>query len=233
MNQRNPRIGLNPADFEQAGDGETLTRGTLPAGVTVPCGVISATFRPRTPRPRARSTPESRPIRRASALSSDPTFMCFCTVATWRFRRAGSMPRISDGLLISPLTQSPSPARTAPRQQLQDSFCRTQRCQASRSSASVSPAEALDFNVRRWRQACVRAARLKPFITEITMMSAATPSAMPSMEISEMNEMKAVAAFGAHVAQAKLQLVAGGTTLPAILRGRSCNARQRRPKCHA
>jgi hypothetical protein len=30
----------------------------------------------------------------------------------------------------------------------------------------------------------------KPFITEITVMSAATPSAMPSMDTSEMKEMK-------------------------------------------
>ena len=30
----------------------------------------------------------------------------------------------------------------------------------------------------------------KPFITDSTMMSAATPSAMPSMDTPEMNEMK-------------------------------------------
>ncbi len=30
----------------------------------------------------------------------------------------------------------------------------------------------------------------KPFITDSTMISAATPSAMPAIEIAEMNEMK-------------------------------------------
>ncbi len=35
----------------------------------------------------------------------------------------------------------------------------------------------------------------KPFITDITMMSAAMPSAMPSIEMVEMNEMKWVRRF--------------------------------------
>ncbi len=44
----------------------------------------------------------------------------------------------------------------------------------------------------------------KPFITDSTMISAATPSAMPSIETAEMNEMKRLRRFGARVAQADL-----------------------------
>ena len=36
----------------------------------------------------------------------------------------------------------------------------------------------------------VRSSRWKPFITDSTVISAATPSASPSVEISEMKEMK-------------------------------------------
>ena len=36
----------------------------------------------------------------------------------------------------------------------------------------------------------VRSSFWKPFITDSTTISAATPSAMPSIEISEMKEMK-------------------------------------------
>jgi hypothetical protein len=36
----------------------------------------------------------------------------------------------------------------------------------------------------------VRSSFWNPFITESTVINAATPSAMPSIEISEMNEMK-------------------------------------------
>ena len=36
----------------------------------------------------------------------------------------------------------------------------------------------------------VRSSFWKPFMTESTTISAATPSAMPAIEISEMNEMK-------------------------------------------
>ncbi len=35
-----------------------------------------------------------------------------------------------------------------------------------------------------------RTSRSNPFITDITVMSAAIPSAIPSIETSEMNEMK-------------------------------------------
>ena len=50
----------------------------------------------------------------------------------------------------------------------------------------------------------------KPFITDSTMISAATPSAMPSIETPEMKEMKPlrrVGAAGARVAPAELQFV--------------------------
>ena len=36
----------------------------------------------------------------------------------------------------------------------------------------------------------VRSSFWKPFITDSTTISAATPSAMPSIEVMEMNEMK-------------------------------------------
>jgi hypothetical protein len=47
---------------------------------------------------------------------------------------------------------------------------------------------------------------LKPFITDNTTMSAATPRPMPSIEISDMNEMKWLR-FGARVTQANQQFV--------------------------
>ena len=53
----------------------------------------------------------------------------------------------------------------------------------------------------------------KPFITDSTMISAATPSAMPSIETPEMKEMKPLrraGAAGAGVAPADLQFVGKG-----------------------
>ena len=47
----------------------------------------------------------------------------------------------------------------------------------------------------------------KPFITDSTTISAATPSAMPSIEISEMKEMKWLRRLARGVAQADEQFV--------------------------
>ncbi len=56
-------------------------------------------------------------------------------------------------------------------------------CQSLRSGMPrISTCEATD----RMR---VRSSRWKPFITESTTISAATPSAMPAIEMSAMNEM--------------------------------------------
>jgi hypothetical protein len=55
-----------------------------------------------------------------------------------------------------------------------------------------APAKAVTSTCDSTESMRSRTSLVKPFITDSTMISAATPSAMPAIEIAEMNEMKAL-----------------------------------------
>jgi len=63
-------------------------------------------------------------------------------------------------------------------------------CAATRSQPAISPLAPLICTCETTARMRLRNSVWKPFITESTTISAATPSAMPSMEIREMKEMK-------------------------------------------
>jgi hypothetical protein len=68
-------------------------------------------------------------------------------------------------------------------------------------SGSAPPWASADLDVRDDAEHAVAHLRWKPFITLSTMISAATPSAMPSIDTPEMKEMKRVAPPGPAGAQ--------------------------------
>ena len=79
-----------------------LTRGSVPAGVTVPCGVIATTCRRRAGRARARArAPSTMPNSPGFRSASAPRRMCAPMSAT-ASSRAGSMPRTTTPRLASP-----------------------------------------------------------------------------------------------------------------------------------
>ena len=89
--------------------------------------------------------------------------------------------------------------------------CAAPRPPCARQSGSASPlGVAAPRCARSPTSMRSRTSFWKPFITDSTMISAATPSAMPSIETPEMNEMKRLrraGAAGARVAPADLQFV--------------------------
>jgi hypothetical protein len=59
-----------------------------------------------------------------------------------------------------------------------------------RQSGSAAPAASLTSTCEMTESMRARTSFWKPFITDSTMISAATPRAMPSIDTPEMNEMK-------------------------------------------
>jgi hypothetical protein len=73
VEDREPAVELVHADLEQPTTLKLLTRGSVPAGVTVPCGVIATTVSPtRTPSARASSAPSTMPNSPALRSASEP-----------------------------------------------------------------------------------------------------------------------------------------------------------------
>ena len=162
-----------------------LTRGSVPAGVTVPCGVMATTGSPMvTPSARASSTPSTMPNSPGLRSVSLPRFMCAPMSATVS-SSTGSTPRINAPRLTLPAASIACPNTNGAAAFTRGS-CRASaatRCQlASCGTPRISMCDATD----RMR---LRSSSWNPFITDSTTISAATPSAMPAIDVSAMNEM--------------------------------------------
>ena len=164
-----------------------FSRGTTPAGVTCPCGVISTSFSPvSTPRDRASSAPSTMPNSPARSASSRPVRMCEPISATLS-SIPGITPRTTDPRTFWPKERSPW-ALTKGAVPI------TRGCSAALFATAGQSASRL-LTPEIWTceatpRMRVRSSFWNPFITESTTISAATPSAMPAMDISEMKEMK-------------------------------------------
>ena len=160
-------------------------RGSVPAGVTVPCGVMTTTESPGpTPSERARSPPSTMPNSPGTRSVSAPRRMWRPMSAT-ESSRAGSTPRTSTPRLAPPAVSIACPSTygaAACTRGLASAACATAGQFASSGMPRISMCDATAR--MRLRSSC-----WKPFITDSTTISAATPSAMPAIEISEMNEM--------------------------------------------
>ena len=158
-----------------------------PAGVTVPCGAISVTLSPvNTRSARARSAPRTTPNspgRRSSRLPLLIVWRKSATRSSW----SGRMPRTS-----APLTP-PSTVNIA-CDWTKGAAARTSGCCAACAAIAgqslSSPLMPVIWMCEATPRMRVRSSFWKPFITDSTTISAATPRPMPSIEISEMKEMK-------------------------------------------
>ena len=163
-----------------------FNRGTTPAGVTCPCGAISVTFSPSaTPSARASSPPSTMPNSpSASALSGAPRTSVAnsdtCGSA------AGSTPRIRTPRTLSPRVSS-AWALTYGAAPTTSGFLRAASATPFQSASAPSIANTSTCETTDSMRS--RTCETKPFITDSTTISAITPSAMPSIEMPEMNEM--------------------------------------------
>ena len=162
--------------------------GTTPAGVTCPLGVISVTLSPwRTPRARASSPPTTIPKSPATSRFK-PAFFSARARSVTSGSRAGSMPRTRVAFMSSPRASRPCAAMNGAAP-MTSGFCPASDRVRSRSASAAPPGAKISM----WDTTPSMRSRTsfwKPFITLSTMISAATPSAIPSMETPEMKEMK-------------------------------------------
>ena len=164
-----------------------LSRGITPAGVTMPCGAISATLSPvRTPSARASSDPSTMPNSPGLSASSFPARMCRPSSATCA-SRSGRIPRTT-------LPRTAWPAASIACALTNGAYPTTcGSCTASFATARQSASwlfAPLTCTCEATPRIRVRSSFWKPFMTESTTISAATPSAMPAIEMAEMKLMK-------------------------------------------
>src|SRR5438552_4106920 len=156
-----------------------FTRGSVPAGVTVPCGVMTTTLSPtRAPSARASSAPSTMPKPSGLRSASAPARIWLPKSATVS-SSAGSMPRTSAPRLTSPVESIAWP-KTYGAAAWTRGFLRA-AC-ASDCQSATPPARPRISMCEATARMRVRNSSWKPFITDSTTMSAATPRAMPSIE---------------------------------------------------
>ena len=163
-------------------------RGMRPAGVTWPCGAMSVTRSPTCSAQRAREVhaEHDAELARAQVLElARRSCACRCRRPGPRARarrrarrRRAPPPRWRAG---------PAPRRTAPRRSPRGSSAPRRRRPPSPRGPSRRPVTWMCAATPRMR---ARISFSKPFITDITVISAAMPSAIPRIEMNEMNEMK-------------------------------------------
>ena len=164
-----------------------FSRGTTPAGVTVPCGAISVTLSPtKTRSMRARSAPRTTPNSPGRRSSRLPLLIV--------------LPKLGDAVLLvgqDAAHQRPLDAAVEDEHRLRldergggADVRMLRRLRGERRPVGQFAVDAGDLDVRGDAEDARRSSFWKPFITDSTTISAATPRPMPSIEISEMNEMK-------------------------------------------
>ena len=165
-----------------------LSRGSVPAGVTVPCGVMSddrvaAAHAERARELGAEHDAELAGLAGRRARRARMWLPMSATVSS----RAGSMPRTSAPRLASPADEHRLAEHVGRRRLHVRILRRAPRATAAPvGKLSAAPRISMCDATARMR---LRNSSWKPFITESTTISAATPSAMPAIEISAMNEM--------------------------------------------
>ena len=163
-------------------------RGMRPAGVTWPCGAISVTLVAHVQPQRARELDAEHDAELAGLEGGEAARrMCLPKSATLS-SSSGTMPRTKTPRTAGPWRAAPAPSRRARR----PTTCGfSLRLRGDRfpvgDAASRRPSIWTCAAAPRMR---ARISFSKPFITDITVISAAMPSAMPSIEMSEMKEMK-------------------------------------------
>ena len=159
----------------------------MPAGVMVPSGATSVILSPTiTPRLVARSAPSTMPKSPGIRSVSLPPFISL-SISDTCGSSAGSTPRSATPLTASWRVSSAC-ASTYGAAPITSLFWRASlavNCQSGIEPVGekISTCASTD-NMRS------RTSFWKPFITDSTTISAATPSAMPDIETSAMNEMK-------------------------------------------
>jgi hypothetical protein len=148
---------------------------------------MTVTFSPtKTPSARASSLPRTMLNESADSVSRLPSFMCV-RKSTTLSSRSGTMPRT-----IAPRTDCPK--ESMPCACTKGAAARTPGwladCSATCCQSAISPFAPVICTCETTARMRPRNSVWKPFITDSTTISAATPSAMPSIEIIEMKEMK-------------------------------------------
>ena len=165
-----------------------LIRGSVPAGVTTPCGVIATTLSPtRAPSARASSAPSTMLKDPGVSVESDPRTMCLPMSATVS-SCAGSTPRMRTPRFASPADSIAWPSTygaAATTRGLRRAIWVT----AAGSLSSGNPRTSIwDATLK----ILLRNSSWNPFITESTTISAQTPTTMPAIDVNAMNETKAL-----------------------------------------
>ena len=159
----------------------------MPAGVAVACGTTKVTLSPTSARrARAKAAP--------SKMLYPPGLRSCIRPARIRSPTTETLGS-SSGNTPSTITPCTMPARVAmPSARMKGADPRTR---GSRSITLLTARQSRNARPRSTMVACAVTPRIrprnsfsKPFITEITVMSAVTPTATPSMEMIDMNEMK-------------------------------------------
>ena len=164
-------------------------RGVNPTGLTLACGASIITGSPRcTPSASARSCPRTMPKSPGCKSARDPVTIWPATSDT-DFSAAGSMPRTW------------TPRSTCPRKSMP---CAATKGAAARTEGDFSAASAISVHLAsteagsapgtkssmcgRTESMRSRTSFWKPFMTDSTTISAATPSAIPAIDVAATKE---------------------------------------------
>ncbi len=186
-------------------------RGTTPAGVTWPLGATSVTLSPaRTPSERASSTPSTMSELARHQLGQGAALQGRGQVGDLGFLAPATMPRTHGAAHVLAARQQRLRCDEGRRADHLPGVRRGPSASVRARSASAAPLGTNTSMCEITLSMRSRTSFWKPFITDSTMISAATPSAMPSIdtpEMKEMNPLRRVAAAGARVAPADLPFV--------------------------
>ena len=220
VDQREPAVELVHADLEDADDPEALERAAAcPPGVTVPCGVMTHDRVAHAHAERARELAAQHDAELAGLeVGERARAHVLADVGDRVLARGIDAADDRAAVDVARRRASPARARTARRPSRAASRARPSPTAASPRAAARRGSRC----ARRPTRMRLRSSSWNPFITDSTTISAATPSAMPAIEIErdERDERVAAGALaGARVAQADGQFVRatrGG------VRGRTC-----------
>ncbi len=164
-------------------------RGSAPAGVTCAPGAITVTWSPTlTPSERASSAPSTMFQLPGTSFCSTPLFSRSAASEVILASSSGTTPRTTAPRMPSPWASSDcvsvyGAAARMPGSRLSAFFASP--CQ----SASALPFSSISCTCAMAASMRSRTSFWNPFITDNTMIRAATPRPMPSIDTSEMNEM--------------------------------------------